>query len=160
MHGEPHREVEVRCTTTRIPAIIWAYGYSDEVDFGFLVVFLREAGTRPARVWRPGGGALDAALRAARQCVNGSLLDEVAQRLRSDGVDYDVKLDRVLQKPRPRSLEWVATFYAGSTDLPADARLFAAKQSGRNKVMGPSDHSGLRASQELRAIDPDNLPGA
>ncbi|HUP24432.1 MAG TPA: VWA domain-containing protein [Thermoanaerobaculia bacterium] len=128
VHGEPHRVVEIRCTTTRIPAIIWVYGHSDEVDFGFVLVFLREgSGTRPARLWRPATGPIDPALRAARHCMNGNLLDEVAQRLSGDGVGYDIKLDRVLQKPRPRSLEWVATFHAGSTDLPPRARVFEAE---------------------------------
>ena len=128
VHGEPHREVEIRCATSRIPAVIWAYGFSDEVDFGFLLVFLRDmSNTRPARIWRPETGALDGVVRAARQCMNGGLLDEVAASLSADGVSYDVKLDRVLSKPRPRSLEWVASFYAASTELPAGAEVFDAK---------------------------------
>ena len=76
--------------------------------------------------------------------------------------------EMTLELPR-RTLRGVLTFSAGVVLFPddgeevdaliarADARLFAAKQGGRNKVMGPHDHSGLRASQELRAIDMDSL---
>jgi len=72
--------------------------------------------------------------------------------------------EMTLELPR-RTLRGVLTFSAGVASFPddgeevdvliarADARLFAAKQGGRNKVMGPSDHSGLRASQELRAVE-------
>ena len=72
--------------------------------------------------------------------------------------------EMTLELPR-RTLRGVLTFSAGVASFPddgeevdaliarADARLFAAKQGGRNKVMGPSDHSGLRSSQELRAVE-------
>jgi two-component system cell cycle response regulator len=72
--------------------------------------------------------------------------------------------EMTLELPR-RTLRGVLTFSAGVASYPddgetvdalvarADARLFAAKQAGRNRVMGPHDHSGLRASQEMKAID-------
>ncbi|HEX7918449.1 MAG TPA: GGDEF domain-containing protein, partial [Gemmatimonadales bacterium] len=75
----------------------------------------------------------------------------------------EIVAESTLELPR-RTLRGVLTFSAGVASLPddgeevdtlvarADARLFAAKQGGRNKVVGPHDHSGLRASQELRAI--------
>jgi two-component system cell cycle response regulator len=77
--------------------------------------------------------------------------------------------EMTLELPR-RTLRGVLTFSAGIASIPddaeevdaliakADARLFAAKQAGRNRVMGPHDHSGLRASQEMKAIDIDSLP--
>jgi diguanylate cyclase (GGDEF)-like protein len=77
--------------------------------------------------------------------------------------------EMTLELPR-RTLRGVLTFSTGVASYPddgeevealiarADARLFAAKQAGRNRVMGPHDHSGLRASQEMRAIDIDSLP--
>ena len=75
----------------------------------------------------------------------------------------EIVAEATLELPR-RTLRGVVTFSAGVASFPddgehpdalvarADARLFAAKQAGRNKVMGPHDHSGLRASQEFRAI--------
>ena len=131
VHGEPGREVSVRCTTTRTPAILWAYSSSDIVDFGFVLVFLRGGGgTMPARLWRPGATAsVEGSLAAVRNCVNGTLLEQVARDLRSLGTEYEIKLQRILAKPRPRSTEWVSAFYASSTDLPAGAESFPASLS-------------------------------
>lgn len=78
----------------------------------------------------------------------------------------EIVAESTLELPR-RTLRGVLTFSAGVASLPedgeevdplvarADARLFAAKQAGRNRVMGPHDHSGMRASQEVRAITED-----
>ena len=78
----------------------------------------------------------------------------------------EIVAEMTLELPR-RTLRGVLTFSAGVSSLPedgeevdaliarADARLFAAKQGGRNRVVGPHDHSGLRASQELKAITPE-----
>ncbi|HTK55432.1 MAG TPA: GGDEF domain-containing protein [Gemmatimonadales bacterium] len=78
----------------------------------------------------------------------------------------EIVAESTLELPR-RTLRGVLTFSAGVASLPddgedvdalvarADARLFAAKQGGRNRVMGPHDHSGMRASQELKAITED-----
>ena len=75
----------------------------------------------------------------------------------------EIVAEMTLELPR-RTLRGVLTFSAGVASLPedgeevdaliarADARLFAAKQAGRNKVVGPHDHSGLRASQELKIV--------
>ena len=75
----------------------------------------------------------------------------------------EIVAEMTLELPR-RTLRGVLTFSAGVASLPedgeevdaliarADARLFAAKQAGRNKVVGPHDHSGMRASQELQVI--------
>lgn len=78
--------------------------------------------------------------------------------------------EMTLELPR-RTLRGVLTFSAGVAACPddgsdleplvakADARLFAAKQAGRNRVLGPHDHSGLRSSQEMRAMDLDVATG-
>jgi len=75
----------------------------------------------------------------------------------------EIVAELTLELPR-RTLRGVLTFSAGIASLPddgeevdaliarADARLFAAKQAGRNRVVGPHDHSGLRASQELKVV--------
>ena len=81
----------------------------------------------------------------------------------------EIVAEMTLELPR-RTLRGVLTFSAGIASLPndgeevdvliarADARLFAAKQAGRNKVMGPQDHSGLRASQEGLPIVTKGMP--
>ncbi|HET7042847.1 MAG TPA: diguanylate cyclase [Gemmatimonadales bacterium] len=82
----------------------------------------------------------------------------------------EVVAEMTLELPR-RTLRGVLTFSAGIAAAPddgidvdplisrADARLFAAKQAGRNRVLGPHDHSGLRTSQEMRAMDLDVATG-
>ena len=78
----------------------------------------------------------------------------------------EIVAEMTLELPR-RTLRGVLTFSAGIAAAPddgsdvepliarADARLFAAKQAGRNRVIGPHDHSGLRSSQEMRALTLD-----
>ncbi len=122
-HGEPNRVVEVRCTTSRTPAVIWVYRDSELVDFGFVLVFLRGGnGSGPARIWHPNaGGSLSQSLRSARSCINGAVLEDVERQIVAAGPGYLARLDRILLKPRPRNGEWVAAFRAESTDVEPDA---------------------------------------
>ena len=117
IHGEPHRIVQVRCTTTRIPAEVWVYQGSDRVRFNFLLLFVRARGLGEARVWAPGRGDIRGVVEGAKACINGHLLEDVIDQM---------QLARVLAKPRPRNEEWVAAFAAASTDLPPGASLFTA----------------------------------
>ncbi|MCH8194295.1 MAG: c-type cytochrome [Planctomycetes bacterium] len=36
VHGPPQTTLEVRCSKTRIPVVVWAYSRSDYLDFGFI----------------------------------------------------------------------------------------------------------------------------
>ena len=126
IHGEPHRIVQVRCTTTRIPAEVWVYQGSDRVRFNFLLLFVRARGLGEARVWAPGRGDIRGVVEGAKACINGHLLEDVIDQMRSLGREYGSQLARVLAKPRPRNEEWVAAFAAASTDVPAGASLFTA----------------------------------
>lgn len=125
IHGEPTSSFEVRCTTTRRPAEVWWYERSPRVGFGFLLVFLRERGLGPGRVWRPGALAADVLLENARSCINGEQLLNTVSAIRASG-DYLLTLSSVLAKPRPRSSEWLDTFKAFTTDLPRGAETFEA----------------------------------
>jgi len=127
IHGEPHRIIQVRCTTTRIPAEIWIYQGSDRVRFRFLLIFARARGLGEARVWVPGRGDIRGLVEGAKACINGHLLEDVVAQVRSLGGDYSSQLARVLSRPRPRNEEWVAAFAAASTDLPLGAPLFHAE---------------------------------
>lgn len=119
IHGEADGGFEVRCTTTRIPVEIWGYRESPTVNFPFVVVFVRQQGTGPARVWRPSlsGVATDAVVAGARACINGSRMVQVLTQLRSDADNYERTLRKVLAKPRPRSEEWIYAFIAHTTDV-------------------------------------------
>lgn len=127
VHGEPDRIVQVRCTTTRIPAEIWVYQRSERVRFRFLLIFVRARGLGEARVWVPGRGDIRGIVEGAKACINGHLLEDVVDQVRSLGGEYAGQLARVLARPRPRNEEWVAAFAAASTDLPPDAPRFQAE---------------------------------
>ena len=126
IHGEPGRIVQVRCTTTRIPAEVWVYRGSDRVRFAFSLLFVRERGLGEARVWAPGRGDIRGVVESAKACINGHLLEDVVDQIRSLGAEYGRQLARVLARPRPRNEEWVAAFAAASTDLPPGAGTFEA----------------------------------
>lgn len=129
LHGEPGRRIEVRCTTTRIPAEVWVYQQTRTVRFPFVLVFLRSrGGLGPASLWKPFDkrGSYNI-LGTASGCINGRLLLDVVRGLTAQGSEYVLTLQRVLAKPRPRSLEWVETFRSESTDLPSGASLFDAE---------------------------------
>lgn len=127
IHGEPNRIVQVRCTTTRIPAEIWVYQGSDQVRFHFLLIFVRARGLGEARVWVPGRGDIRGLIEGAKACINGHLLEDIVSQVRGLGGDYSSQLARVLARPRPRNEEWVAAFAAASTDLPPAAARFEAE---------------------------------
>ena len=127
IHGEPNRIVQIRCTTTRIPAEIWVYQGSDRVRFRFLLIFVRARGLGEAQVWVPGRGDIRGVVEGAKACINGHLLEDIVDQVRSLGGEYASQLARVLARPRPRNEEWVAAFAAASTDLPPDAPLFHAE---------------------------------
>ena len=126
IHGEPNRVVQVRCTTTRIPAEVWTYQGSDRVRFNFLLLFVRPRGLGEARVWAPGRGDIRGVVEGAKACINGHLLEDVVAQMRSLGPEYASQLANVLARPKPRNEEWVAAFAAASTDVPAGADLFEA----------------------------------
>ncbi|NJL26590.1 MAG: GWxTD domain-containing protein [Thermoanaerobaculia bacterium] len=119
IHGEPSGGFEVRCTTTRVPVEIWGYRESPVVNFPFAVVFVREKGTGPARVWRPtaSGIAADAVIANAQPCINGSRMVQILAQLRAEADNYERTLSTVLAKPRPRSEEWIYAFVAHTTDV-------------------------------------------
>ncbi len=124
LQGEATRKVEVRCTTTRIPAEIWLYNPTPKRQFRIVLVFFNTSRRGKASLWIPGRNSADAAARAAQSCMNGSLLTEIVEGIRSAGSDYEIRLARLLAKPRPMSTEWTASFAATNTDVPADAETF------------------------------------
>ena len=133
VHGEPNREIKVRCTTTRHPAVIWIYNGSDAVRFTFVLIFLRDqGGLGPAQLWRPSRpGAIASVVRTTRSCANGAALEQVVQQVTEQGGEYEALLNRALLKPRPRALEWTEAFRADSPRLPSAAIRFPATEDVR-----------------------------
>ncbi len=146
VHGEPHGSFAVRCTKTRSPAEVWAYQYSESLKKPFLLVFVRHRGVGVARLWRPfnSGFSVDQVLAGSRACINGSRLQQVISNVSRKPEEYSRLLGLVLAKPRPRTLEWLYTFVAQSTDLKADEHpfpvtvdfAFLGKHQNRTVVQG------------------------
>ncbi len=128
VHGRPTRRIQVRCSTTRIPAEIWIYQGSRTLDSRTVLVFVQPVMTEAeASLWVPGrSGSIEGSIRAARSCMNGALLAEVVAELRGAGAHYEWQLSRVLAKPSPRNAEWVTTFASETAELPEEAELFRA----------------------------------
>ncbi len=125
VHGPPNTTMEVRCSKTRVPVIVWMYANSDQIDTGFILVFVRSRGLGPARLWRPGVAVLTQIFRSASDCINGHRLAGIMRAIQGNA-SYDFMLSRVVRKPKPRSEEWVATFAAYTTDVPEGAERFSA----------------------------------
>ncbi len=153
VHGEPDREIAVRCTTTRQPAIMWFYARSEQIRSNFALVFIRRGGGRDAAIlWRPGTStAANAIVRNARSCINGPVLEEVMTAIFNAGAAYDRTLDMVLAKPVPKSLEWVVSFFAESTDLPVNSETFEANFA----LEYPGRHQSRTLVQSILEVSPD-----
>ena len=154
LHGPPQRRVEIRCTTTRVPAEIWLYTQSERIDFRVVLIFVKSRGGQgPAQLWIPGRNSVMQAVAMTEGCVNGSLLGDLVEELTGLGADYDLMLARVLAKPRPRSAEWVMTFNANTTDLPRNAELFDATLD--TSFLGA--HQSRTVLQSTLSVDPGEL---
>ncbi len=121
VHGRPAVNVPVRCTTTRTPVEIWVYRGSNTVSFDFILLFVRQRGDGPARLWTPGSISLDSVMNQARACINGNQMVQAISLIRQNLTNYELAMQRVLAKPRPRSREWLATFVSLTTDVPPGA---------------------------------------
>ncbi len=133
--GPPAETFEPRCSDVLVPLEIWYFTAESGVAGGLTLVFLRPGGSR-YRAWIPGEGlrpllafnfrvaptASDGAiLRAiADQCMRG---EDVAGRLLA-AADFRQIEPRLVPKPGE---EWLRTFLAQSTDLPAGAEPLAAR---------------------------------
>jgi Ca-activated chloride channel family protein len=152
--GEPQSTLVVRCAELLRPVEIWSFGPAGRMRAGFVAVFHAESYGAGARFagWSPRGGpsALAAAggsalaaegellARVARDCPRGG---EIASLLLV-AADWDEVVERggLLPQPNP---EWVRTFSALSTDLPADAEPLPASLDVRF-----GDGVGLRTAVE------------
>lgn len=167
LHGNPTQAFAVRCTRTRVPAEVWAYSESTQVDFPFLVLFARLRGDGPARVYRPtvNRAALRQTLADARSCLNGERMAQVLAYAESSSGEYEINLVRALAKPKASSDEWVDSFAAYSTDVPSEADSFQAeldvefpgRRDNRTVVQGvvsiPLDQAGVAEFAGHRSHD-------
>ncbi|MEM6456122.1 MAG: VWA domain-containing protein [Acidobacteriota bacterium] len=123
LHDRPEARLIIRCSDAFQPAELWAYRGTPLVDAEFVLIFLRYTPQSQPQLWVPGrsGAAAEEVIRRARPCQNGARLNQIVAVLGSRMDDYQPLVQRVLQRPRPRSTEWLDVFAAFSTDAPADA---------------------------------------
>lgn len=143
INGDPAGVRKLECGTLLWPSVVWFYAGSETVPYEFFVVWYRRYGTGPYRLWDSsmglkelfqdafgvGGGGNNYLLQQIQgQCLRG---DEVAAILASivqqGFLAYAQVLADAREKPEPPRGEWVETFNAYSTDLPADAKQLSGK---------------------------------
>ncbi|MDY7095315.1 MAG: GWxTD domain-containing protein, partial [Acidobacteriota bacterium] len=127
VHGKPASAFAVRCTTTRSPVEVWIYRGTEQINVNIILIFFRERGTGPARLWQPGSFAGEQQFEVAKGCLNGDQMVQALNLIRRSPGEYDLKLRGMLSKPSPRSSEWLSTFESFSTELPPGAPTFEAK---------------------------------
>lgn len=127
VHGKPASAFAVRCTTTRSPVEVWIYRGTEQVNIDIILIFFRERGTGPGRLWQPGSFAGEQQFEVAKGCLNGDQMVQALNLIRRSPGEYDLKLRGILSKPSPRSSEWLSTFESFSTELPPGAQTFEAE---------------------------------
>ena len=167
VHGPRSGGFDIRCTKTYIPAEVWIYEGTDQVNVTIALVFFRPGRNRPMKLWNPTTGqfALDSVLNRIQNCINGRQLLQVAGLISGAGDRYVGDLRGILAKPLPRSTEWLHTFQAHSTDLPAGAEplevwtsfAYPGRHQNRTVVQGfltvPIEEAGVGEFAAYRSHD-------
>lgn len=137
LNGPPTGVLEVSCGATLWPIEIWYYDGSDRVRREFLLVFYRKFGAGPFRIWHPVEGveALFQPMNpegktlttVANSCRDGRRVAGAIAVVQREGVSgFSSLLSRMERAQTETPSEWVATFDAYSTTLPAGAETFPA----------------------------------
>jgi Ca-activated chloride channel family protein len=147
LNGPPDGRVSVRCSVVW-PAEVWFYGKGNRTREELPLVFYRRFGNGNFVIWQPADGisALlqdfspavavpsgsdsDAFARIRDGCLSqeaDALLGAIARILRHGRLGYPLLLMRAQAPLEAPSGEWLATFAAYSTDLPANAATFPAE---------------------------------
>jgi Ca-activated chloride channel homolog len=134
--GPPARRWPAGCGDVVRALEVWRYDVGGRRG-GFSLLFLRAAGGDGYRLWRPTGGLAgllapgaialggdgEALQKLAEVCPRGSELVEAL----GSATDFDELERRGALPGRLTSPEWLATFLATTTDLPAGARVLPAE---------------------------------
>lgn len=147
VHGEPTKKFEVRCAGYRVPVEIWSYRGSYHVSEPFVLVFDIPKG-QPARLFQ---GAVTQQIRMAENCFGGQQLTGVLNWIKSRSTDYGPLLAKVLQRPQPRSSEWLAVFQAHSTTISKDVD----EMDGDFEVVFPGRRNQRSVVQGVLTLDPE-----
>ena len=152
VHGEPAAKLVVRCGATYKPVEIWRYDGSEQVSFQLLMIFLvpREG---PAVLYHPDDGAATNQLANAFRCLGGEQLQLALSTIEAERLDWELAFQRMLAKPRPRQQEWLATFKAFTTEVPATAETFEAELA----FAFPARHQNRTVVQGMATVGVDGV---
>ncbi len=161
LNGPPTVAITSRCSLLQ-PLEVWFYAQSDQVPFEFFVVFYRPFGAGNFRIWEPTSGlsALTDAWKGAGS--SGSLIQDVALQCpdgdklaaaiawvaRQGSLGYTALMARMEKKPEDPPSEWVSTFDAYSTLVPAEAGTFDASLA----VSYPGRHQSRTVVQGVVSV--------
>jgi Ca-activated chloride channel family protein len=167
-NGEPAHVLQARCEILQ-PLEIWDYPGTEKIRGDFSLVFIARGSTY--RLWYPGDGLAMLLLpdmrvqspepgknlqAVAEICPRG---EDIAARL-AEALDWQRVEASVQLVPRPGE-EWLSTFTAYSTDVPAGAPSFPAQVD----ISYPSRFGSRTVLQALisvprQAVQPERLEGS
>ena len=152
-NGEPIN----RCRHLHQELEVWFYAGSERADRDYVLIFERPTWKVPYRLYRPGRQLI----RTVReQPIELSITEMCREETISTALDliardryYEVLLNDILTPEQEPSEEWVATFAAQSTDLPADAAHFHAELA----IDFPGSHQQRTVAQGVVSVPREGL---
>jgi Ca-activated chloride channel family protein len=169
--GPPADIMVAQCGTLLWPTELWFYvGGSDQVRYDFFVVFYQRWGNGPYRRWEPGegievlvqeaelgfGGRGNANVvlgRILNECLRGEVVAGVIGNIMNQGLGYLSTLADLDEAPEVPEAEWVATFEAYSTDVPAEAGVL----DGRLELSFPGRRQNRTVTQGVVSLPVEQL---
>ncbi len=137
LNGEPGDVERTDCGLILWPIEIWRYGYSEKLGRGATIIFYQPNGGGPYRIFRPAEGYDQIVAMSTRPSFGETLRHDCAE-------DYDTVQELLLtfrayevaspmgpldaeSPPELTDPEWLQTFRAFSTDVPASAEPLGAE---------------------------------
>ena len=155
LNGSPDALVEIRCTDLW-PAEAWYYKRAETIRSEIGLLFYQHWGTGPYRIWFPQDGFNvlrrfpGATERLSCSIPQMEALRAVMAMVRALGnMGFMGLTNRLQTPPKPAVGEWIATFNAYSTDLPAGAGTFSADL----QIDYPNRHQNRTVVQSILAVD-------
>ncbi|MCZ7649873.1 MAG: VWA domain-containing protein [Thermoanaerobaculia bacterium] len=141
LNGFPPTRIRSNCSQLLWPLEVWIYPPSERVREVLVLVFVQQWGLGRPRLWEPmdglsalvqgptlGSVPSDILSQVALTCANGDqIAGAISHVLRMGMVQYSTLLATAERPETGERREWVATFHAGSTDIPAGAESLAAE---------------------------------
>jgi VWFA-related protein len=141
LNGTPDAIFQARCGVVAWPLQVWFYDGSERMRDRFFLFFVQRWGVGAFRLWQPSEGVASliqfgsatmsdaAALQQLSQgCSNSEeIVGPITWALRQGPMGYSTLMARLETPPDKPHGEWVGTFQAYSTELPAGSATFEAQ---------------------------------